>query len=482
MISRFKYQILIVVILILAFFLRVDRLDELMVFYHDMGLFYLPAKEMFTNGIIPLVGPETSHPWIHHGPLWIYVLGFILWLFNFNPIVPAYFIAILGVLTILLFYYVLKKMFGVEVAILTSILYATSPFMVINSRFAYHTSPIPILVILLFYFTYKLVKGSKWSLPVIAFLLGTLYNHEITTFVYFITVALILVYGFIKREKWFKSLLNLKILFASAIAFLVPMIPFILYDINHGYNQTLRFLVWVVYRIVKFPLSLVSERFVSPGSSPSTLSEFFSNYQNLIFSLSGFVTFLILLITIIFTITYFYKNIRFISRPSLHFKNSITTPFALLFAFLIIGATGLMVHRVPIGADTLLISPFIIALSAISILWMVNKKFIIALILISIMAFGNIYFLVSTEYGLNIGDIKIVSISKKIEASEKVIKLVEDRPYNLVGRGELSDFKSFTMPYEYLLWWKGSPPTKEDVENKIIIWEKKNEILVFPLE
>jgi len=141
-----------------------------------------------------------------------------------------------------------------------------------------------------------------------------------------------------------------------------------------------------------------------------------------------------------------------------------------------------MVHRVPIEADTLLISPFVIILTVISIYWMTNKKFYIAFLIVTIIVLGNIYYLLSTEYKTSQVNGKIGTISKKIEASDNVIKVAGDKPYNIVGKGELSDFKSFTMPYEYLLWWKGSPPSAEEVDLKIIIWEKENEIIVQPLE
>ena len=141
--------IFLLAIMGISLFLRVFKLNELMMFIGDQGLFYLPARDMILYGTIPLVGPETSHPWIHHGALWTYVLAIILWLFQFNPLAPAYFIAILGVITIFLFYVTLNSMFDRRTAILGSILYATSPLIVMNARMPYHTSPIPFFVIIL---------------------------------------------------------------------------------------------------------------------------------------------------------------------------------------------------------------------------------------------------------------------------------------------------------------------------------------------
>src|SRR3990167_4745585 len=221
--------IFLLAIMGISLFLRVFKLNELMMFIGDQGLFYLPARDMILYGTIPLVGPETSHPWIHHGALWTYVLAIILWLFQFNPLAPAYFIAILGVITIFLFYVTLNSMFDRRTAILGSILYATSPLIVMNARMPYHTSPIPFFVIILFFLSFKLVKGNSWVLPVVTFMLGTLYNHEITTFVYFIAVGIILGFGFtqhlkkgagfIKKELWFKKLLDKRLVLISIVCF-----------------------------------------------------------------------------------------------------------------------------------------------------------------------------------------------------------------------------------------------------------------------
>jgi len=476
-----KFTFLLILFLFIGFCLRVDRLSDVMAFMPDMGLFYLPAKEMLINGTIPLVGPETSHPWIHHGAHWIYVLSGLLWLSNFNPVGAAYFIAVLGTITILIFYLVSREMFGKNIAILSAILYATSPLLVMNARIPYHTSPIPFFVIILFYLTFKWIRGgSVWIFPAITFLLGVLYNHEITTFVYAIVIGILLFYGFIKNESWFRKLINPKIILTSIISFIIPMLPFIIYDLKTmEFNQTLRFLVWVGYRIVKFPLSLIDPRFQSPSSGPSTFSEFFSYYNNLIFSESNIIAFGILIVTFIFGLNYFSKHFRFDKKRLVKVKKQVSLPFALLFLFLVIGLGGLLTHRVPIEADTLLISPFIILLTTLSIFWMFRNKFLPALIFIIIISIFNAYMLFSTDYFSNVNGVRNLIYKDKLKASERIVELSKGENYNLIGKGVLSDYPSFTMPYEYLTWWRGNAPSKTNTKLKIIVWEKENEIIIF---
>lgn len=471
--------IILITLLGIGLFLRTFRLPMTMSFISDIGLFYLPARDLAVHGIIPLVGPETSHPWIHHGAHWIYVLALILKFSNFDPVIPGYFIALLGTFTILVFYFVVRNIFGKDVALLSSILYTFSPMLIINSRFPYHTSPIPFFVILLFFCTYKLTKGKAWIFPVITFLLGVLYNHEITTFVYFISVGIVLLFGFIKKEIWFKKILKVKIFFASLITFIIPMLPFIIYDTTHGYNQTLRFLVWVVYRIVKFPLSLIDPRFKSPTSGPSTLSQFFSYYERLIFNLNDFIALFILVLTFVFVLVTLYKGISFSYRNIKKVRLRITPGYALLFLFLGVSLMGFTTHRVPIEADTLLISPFIIILTASVFYAIFRNKLYPAMLIIIIISILNIYSLLSTDFFTVTNGGKITTYKDKLLASKEIVKIADGRKYNLIGRGTLDNYKSFTMPYEYLTWWKGNGPVKENTNLKIVVWEKGNTIVVY---
>ena len=65
--------------------------------------------------------------------------------------VPAYFTAFLGALTIWLIYKVSKELFSEKIGLISAAIYATSPLIIANDRFAYHTSPIPFLLLFLFF-------------------------------------------------------------------------------------------------------------------------------------------------------------------------------------------------------------------------------------------------------------------------------------------------------------------------------------------
>jgi len=474
--DRYRYDdvgIALLILIILSLFLRLYRLGELMPFIGDQGWFYLPARDMPITGNIPLVGPQTSHPWIHHGAHWTYILAIILWVFDFNPVPPAYFIAILGAITVLLLYKVASELFSKRAGLIVAFLYATSPLIVLNARMPYHTSPIPFFTIFLFYAVFKWMRGRIYYFPLITFLMGVLYNYELTTFVLFIPVFFIFLYGLFKKKVWAKNTLSKRIVVYSTFSFLIPMLPFIIYDTSHGYKQTLGFIVWIFYRVIKFPLQIFDLSGASLDLQKFFSLEFFTYIQQLIFAPSIMISLIILIFSLVYFFYLIYRKVK---------NKDIDIGYVLLFLYLIIPITGLFVHRVPIEADILLLSPFLIMVIAIFIDKLFSIRLLKAFVIIvgiGVIGIINSYYLFSTEYFTKMGKSSRITFEERMKAVDSMIKTTKGKPYNLVGRGELSDFPMFTMNYEYLLWWKGYPPTKENVALKIVVWEKEGDITIY---
>ncbi|MBP9815481.1 MAG: glycosyltransferase [Candidatus Levybacteria bacterium] len=450
---------------VVALFLRTYRLEELMQFIPDQGWFYISAKNMIVDGVVPLVGPPTSHPWIHHGPLWTYALGIMLYLSNFEPTSPGYVIAVFGAVTVLLLYYVASNMYTKKIAFLSAFIFATSPLVVMNSRIPYHTSPIPFFVILLFYLVYLFVRGKSFVLPFIALILAILYNLEITTFVFQIAVFLVIIFGILKKKEWIRNVTLKNVCFSIAM-YALPMIPFIVYDIGHGYRQTLGFLVWVMYRVIKFPFSMFSSQFSSRTSVSSTIPEFLTYYKQLIFVWSGFVSLLFLILSLISLGFYVLKKINL--------------SVLLLTLFLAVSFVGLFIHRIPIEADTLLISPFLI-LSFVLLCSLIGEKLglnKLIVFLVFAICILNVFFLISTNF-YTVGNYGYrITLKQRMDAIDKIIELSNDEKYAIVGKGELSDFPVFLDPYRYLLWYRGEK-TSYGKDVKIIqIWEQTRKISV----
>lgn len=216
-----KQNLGIILIILLATWLRFYRLPETMAFIGDQGRDFLAARDMVLTGQWPLVGIASSVPWLKQGPFFIWMIAAVFKSTGFNPLNPAILTAVLGVLTVYLVYRFSRSL-------LAALVMACSPLAVIHSRLAYHTSPIPLFSVL-----YLLALNSQ-SIFLSFLLSGILLQFELSTFP-------ILIFTYIKFK--FKKI---------SFVWLIPFIPKIIYDFSHGFTQTLGFGAWSIHRLFEW--------------------------------------------------------------------------------------------------------------------------------------------------------------------------------------------------------------------------------------
>lgn len=465
-----KYIGLLFLILVIAAILLFYNLAALMPFIGDQGWFYLSARDMVLYGQIPLVGITSSHVWLHQGPYWTYMLGGLLWLFHFNPIPPAYFTAIIGLITVYLVYKLGSEIFSRRIGLIASLIYATSPLIVLNGRMAYHSSFIAILTLILFYAVYKWIQGFRYGFPLIIFLLAFLYNFETATFMFFPVVLLIILYGIYKKTQWVKTIWNKKMLLLSFFAWLIPMIPMILYDTHHGYPQTIKFAEWVIYKIATvFGFPKIHPN--APGESWQSMWPFASQQvQELVFLKNAVASWIILAIGFV--------NLLFIDKEYFK-KREYLQPYSLLTLFFFIPAVLYIAEKTNAGAYWNVFFPticFMIALIFERIIQIRNFSLagivlLLFFVVLNITTFFQSDFLVNpTGYGF--------SMTQRMFAAKQIISESQGKEYNLVGKGFWSQFASFTMNYEYLTWWMGHGPSHSSQPLRFVIQEMPTEIVV----
>ncbi|MBI2028545.1 MAG: glycosyltransferase family 39 protein [Candidatus Levybacteria bacterium] len=459
-----KKVILLIMVLGLGLGIRIYKLPELMPFIGDQGWFYLSARDMILNAQIPLVGITSSHTWLHQGPLWTYILAFILWVSNFDPISGGVFTAILGVFTIFVIYKVGSRMFSEKVGIISSILYATSPLIIDFDRTPYHTSPIPFFVLLLFFTVYKWIKGKRIFFPISVFLLQILYNFELATQVLWFALLFLLCYGILKKKIWAISLFKPKIIILSLLSFILPMLPVIIYDFTYGFSQTFKFMLWVPYRVLR-QFNLLNN-FSSPieGESFFFIIAFLKRqYQRLIFMSNGFIAMAIFFASFISIFLFFLNKFKQ--------KHIIPIPLLILFIFIIIPLIGLVVNKTPSEAYLPILFPTAILVTGWLFSLGIKYKILTipTIILLVFIATSNLFsFLKSLE--------NQISYKTRLNISRKIVQQAQGKEYNLVGKGDGSQFRSFTMNYEYLAWWLGNEPSQKNEKLKFIIDESNNKI------
>src|SRR5688572_20795593 len=121
--------ILLVLIILLAAFLRLYRIADYQTFLGDEGRDVLVAKSML-EGNLTLLGPRSSAGDFFMGPAYYYMITPWLWLFNYDPVGPAVMVALFGIATVWLIYYVGKQWFSEKAGLMAAALYTVSPIVI----------------------------------------------------------------------------------------------------------------------------------------------------------------------------------------------------------------------------------------------------------------------------------------------------------------------------------------------------------------
>jgi 4-amino-4-deoxy-L-arabinose transferase-like glycosyltransferase len=223
----------IILILILASFLRLYRIAEYAEFLGDQGRDVVIVRDFLKNGNLFFIGPQTSIGNMYLGPFYYYLFiapGLLLtW---FHPVGPAIMVAIFGVATVLLVYLLSKKWFGDYTAYLASILYAISPVIIKYSNFSWNPNIMPFFALLFVHF----IIEKKYVLASLAFII-CLNSHFLALLL--LPVALII---FLARPVPFKQLL------LPTIIFVISLTPQILFDLKHNGQNIRAFSTFFIQR------------------------------------------------------------------------------------------------------------------------------------------------------------------------------------------------------------------------------------------
>ncbi|MFZ6035204.1 MAG: ArnT family glycosyltransferase [Patescibacteria group bacterium] len=220
---------------LLALFLRTCRLPEFIAYHQDQVRDLYFIKEHFDATSFIWLGPKASVGNFYLAPLWYYLMG-VSYLFSHSPTAPALMVAVLNSAATIVLYFFIRRFFDNRTAVISSLLYAVSPFSIEYSRFAWNPNPIPFFVILavyaLFIYIYDQNKGNYIYLAVAASNLAFQSHYQ-----GFLLVAAVFVFPLLKRD-WKR--------FAWSIVFFVVLLaPFLLYEFVNGYpniSQILSFL------------------------------------------------------------------------------------------------------------------------------------------------------------------------------------------------------------------------------------------------
>jgi len=216
-------------ILIIGAYLRLYKISLYMTFLGDEGRDALIVKRMIVDGKWTLLGPTASVGGFFMGPIYYYFMAPFLWLWNFNPVGPAIMVALFGIVTIYLVYYVGKRIFGTEVGLVASALYALSPLIISYSRSSWNPNIVPFFGILLFFLLWDVVANYHWKrLFWIGILLGIGLQLHYTFLALFGVVGVwFLLYG--------RNRSHITHYCMGLVGFFVGFLPFLAFEVRHGF-------------------------------------------------------------------------------------------------------------------------------------------------------------------------------------------------------------------------------------------------------
>lgn len=225
---RFE-TLVILAILIVAFILRIYRLDMLLGFYYDQGRDALVIRDFLYSHKLFLVGPTTGVEGIFLGPLFYLTLLPWYWLGGGDPVFPAIYQAATTVISLFVLAKVGAEMFGKRTSFVFLLLGSFSYWIVVASRWLANPTQLMLASSLAILGLWRVVQGNNryWLLIVLTVSAGLQFEAASATFF----LPAIAVFLLLNR----KTFPKLTIALASLGIFVLFFLPQVLFDFRHDH-------------------------------------------------------------------------------------------------------------------------------------------------------------------------------------------------------------------------------------------------------
>lgn len=452
-----KTTLLILAIFLFGAFLRFFRVGQNLLFDAEHGVDCLAIKSLILARRLPLLGPATSHSWLHLGPAFYWLMIPLMIFFNFNPQIGTYLGVTAGSLMIILNFWVIKRIFNQKVALLSSFLIAVSPFLIEFSRTAKYYFLVLIPFYFLLWFLYKVWQGEGQFLFWAGVAFGVMLNFHLSP-IFFVPIILIILW--VKRKN-----LSKKNLLYGFFGFLTPNLPFLIYDFTHGLLMTTKLLAWIPYRIAGF-LGFYPKNNLTPEVLRGTLFAFFNFFSESFVVGQRRLGILFIAAIVIFIALNFKKAFAAKERQD----------FGWFFALwaLGLGFLALFIHGLPPKPYFISMVPVLIVVFSLLLekIWNNRLRGVLILTFFLMVVFFNLrFFLASPSFYAPCGETPLCfQFQKKIVGV--IIKDTKEEKFNLKRVGEFDYYAgTYAQNYQYLLWWLGNEPAEQKTKLRYTIYE-----------
>jgi len=225
----------LIILAVVYLFLRLNKLEERMVFHMDQGLHLSESWQMVTKKDIQLIGPMASKTYLGKkffvGANYYYILGVVGLIGQWNPLKITTIFIFLELGFYLFFIFFLKRKFNNFWSLIVFLFISISPYLIIHSRFFWNPHLLVPLSILVLYFGDKyLFKGKSKYLFLAAFFWG----FGIACHYSAIFWGLFFVYLLVKL----KQVRVIKSYLIMVMGFILGDLPWFIFELRHGFYNT----------------------------------------------------------------------------------------------------------------------------------------------------------------------------------------------------------------------------------------------------
>lgn len=407
-------------------------LQRNLIFNGEMGYDYMTIRNFVENGQIPLIGPRTSHEWFFIGPLFYWIFGLLMPIFHYSVLVGTYFFAIVGVVSILVCYWVIKSLFGQKAGLISSFLLSFSPLWVSLTRDARFNAMTAVLFFPFYYFLVKATRDKGKSLLTLGVILGIMFS--------FFPSPILLLPGTVVVIFIYRKQIKKKYFIPGILGFLIPNIPYLIYNSIHKFEILGNLFAWIPYRILGF-FGLYPKNTVTPHILQNNLTGLYTFFQQSYLYESNILIFILSLAVVMYAISKARKNIS----------------LAILLILAGVSYLGLFLHGDPPQHYYLVIFPVPIILLSLFIERLSQKFIWLSILVVGYLLLSNLMFYFSKNwfYVNSVkmsGDMNYVPYGLQLKVADYIARDTGSNNFNLARVGPSDYFgDNFSLNYQYLL-------------------------------
>jgi|SRR3989344_4125785 len=226
-IKNIRLLIFLISLVLLAIFFRFYNFSHLLYWMFDEERDAFVVKRILVDRHFTLIGGSIPGAF-YLAPGYFYISAIFYFLSNGNPLGPAIAASILGVISVVLLFFIAQEFFGKRAATFAALIYCVSYLVVIYNRTWWPLTFAPTVALLTYFSLYKIIKfrDLRWSIPLsFALMIGAQSDPS-----NFSLILLSLLFWFL-----FKLPFKNKYVIWAIFLFISSHLPLVIFDLRHNF-------------------------------------------------------------------------------------------------------------------------------------------------------------------------------------------------------------------------------------------------------